>query len=112
VKEESSDSELRKKLAAWKIEPRLPDDFQRRVWERIAARESANIDQRWDAWLSIRLSSVSLVSRLALAAVVVGLLVGTTTGLIEASRWNSAEWNRLGAKYVQSINPYQRISPS
>jgi hypothetical protein len=40
------------------------------------------------------------------------LLVGTTTGVVESSRWNSATWNRLEAKYVQSIDPYQRIPSS
>jgi len=112
VKEELSDSELREKLAAWKIEARLPDDFRQRVWERIAARETASFDQRWFIWLSSRLTSVSLVPRLALAAVVVGLFVGTASGLVEASRWNRATWNRLEARYVQSIDPYQRIPSS
>jgi hypothetical protein len=40
VKEDPSDSELREKLAAWRVESRLPDDFQQRVWKRIAVREA------------------------------------------------------------------------
>jgi hypothetical protein len=111
VKEDPSDSDLREKLAAWRIEARLPDDFQQRVWKRIAAREAANIDSPWLRWLRILAARFS-VPRLALTAVVVGLLVGTTTGVVEASRWNSATWNRLEAKYVQSIDPYQRIPSS
>jgi hypothetical protein len=111
VNEDPSDSELREKLAAWRIESRLPDDFQQSVWKRIAAREAANIDSAWLTWLGFLAPRLS-VSRLALTAVIAGLLIGTTTGVLEASRWNSATWNRLEAKYVQSIDPYQRIPSS
>jgi len=114
VREDLSDSELREKLAAWQIDAQLPRDFKQHVWKRIAVREAANVDPSWLIWLKIRLISATRVSvpRLALAAVVVGLLIGTTTGLVEASRWNSATWNRLEAKYVQSIDPFQRIPSS
>ena len=111
MKEDPSDSDLREKLAAWRIEASLPDDFQQRVWKRIAAREAANIDSPWLTWLRILATRFS-VPRLALAAVIAGLFIGTTTGVVEASRWNSATWNRLEAKYVQSIDPYQRIPSS
>jgi hypothetical protein len=114
MKENLSDSELREKLAAWRIEAQLPRDFQQHVWKRIAVREAANVDPPWSTWLKSHLISATRVSvpRLALAAAVVGLLIGTTTGVVEASRWNSATWNRLEAKYVQSIDPYQRIHSS
>jgi hypothetical protein len=114
VKEDLSDSELREKLAAWRIEARLPRDFQQRVWKRIATREEANVDPAWLMWLKGLLISPTRVSvpRLAVTAVVVGSLIGTTTGLVEASRWNSLTWNRLEAKYVQSIDPFQRIPSS
>ena len=114
MKEDLSDSELREKLAAWRIEAQLPRDFQQRVWKRIAVHEAAKIDPAWLIWLKSLLISATRVSvpRLALAAVVAGLLVGTTTGVVESSRWNSATWNRLEAKYVQSIDPFQRIPSS
>ena len=114
MRQDLSDSELREKLAAWQIEAQLPHDFQQGVWKRIAVREAANIDPAWLIWLKGLLISPTRVSvpRLALAAVVVGLLIGTTTGVVEASRWNSATWNRLEAKYVQSIDPYRQIPSS
>ena len=114
MKEDLSDSELREKLAAWRIEAQVPRDFQQRVWKRIAVREAANIDPAWLIWLKSLLISATRVSvqRLALTSVVVGLLIGTTTGLVEASHWNSVTWNRLEAKYVQSIDPFQRIPSS
>jgi len=114
VKEDLSDSELREKLAAWRVEEQLPPDFQQRVWKRIATREAGHLDPPWLTWLRSLLISVTPVSvpRLALTAIAIGLLIGTTTGVVEASRWNSATWNRLEAKYVQSIDPYQRIPSS
>jgi hypothetical protein len=114
VREDLSESEMREKLAAWRIEAQLPRDFQQRVWKRIAVREAANVDPPWLIWLRSCLISATRVSvpRLALTAVAVGLFIGTTTGVMEASRWNSATWNHLEAKYVQSIDPYQRIPPS
>ena len=114
MKEDLSDSELREKLAAWRIEAQVPRDFQQRVWKRIAVREAANIDPAWLILLKSLLISATRVSvqRLALTSVVVGLLIGTTTGLVEASHWNSVTWNRLEAKYVQSIDPFQRIPSS
>jgi hypothetical protein len=114
VKEDLSDSELREKLAAWRIEAQLPRDFQQRVWKRIAMRDAGDVDAPWLTWLTSYLISATRVSvpRLALTAIAIGLLIGTTTGVVEASRWNSATWNRLEAKYVQSIDPYQRIPSS
>jgi hypothetical protein len=114
VKEDLSDSGLREKLAAWRIEAQLPSDFQQRVWKRMATREEANVDPAWLIWLKGLLITATRVSvpRLALTAVVVGLVIGTTTGLVEASRWNSVTWNRLETKYVQSIDPFQRIPSS
>ena len=114
MREEPSDSELREKLAAWRIEADLPHDFQQRVWKRIAVREAENSGFSWLTGLE-RLSILGQgfsVPRLALTAVVIGLLVGTTIGVVEASRWNSAAWNRLETKYVQSIDPYQRLTSS
>ena len=114
MKEDLSDSELRDKLAAWRVEAQVPRDFQQRVWKRIAVREAANIDPAWLIWLKSLLISATRVSapRLALTAIVCALLIGATTGLVEASRWNSVTWNRLEAKYVQSIDPFQRIPSS
>jgi hypothetical protein len=114
MKEDLSDSELREKLAAWQIETQPPRDFRQRVWKRIAVREAANVDPPWLIWLKSRFMSAGGVSvpRLALTAITVGLMIGTTTGLVEASRWNSATWNHLEAKYVQSIDPFERIPSS
>ena len=114
MKEDLSESELREKLAVWRIETELPHDFQQRVWKRIAMRDAGDVGPPWFIWARGLLISATGVSvpRLALTSIAIGLLVGTTTGVLEAARWNSATWNRLEAKYVQSIDPYQRIPSS
>jgi hypothetical protein len=114
VREDLSDSELREKLALWRIDAQLPRDFQQRVWKRIALRDAGDVDPPWFVWVRGLLISAPRVSvpRLALTAIAIGLLIGITTGVLEASRWNSATWNHLEAKYVQSIDPYQRIPSS
>jgi uncharacterized protein involved in cysteine biosynthesis len=114
VKEDLSDAELREKLAAWRIEAQLPSDFQQRVWKRVAMHEAAHSQPAWLIWLKSLLILATRVSvpRLALTAIVTALLIGTTTGLVAASRWNSLTWNHLEAKYVQSIDPFQRIPSS
>ena len=86
MKEDLSDSELREKLAVWRIEAQLPRDFQQRVWKRIATREEVNVDPAWLVWLNGLLISATRVSfpRLAMTAVTIGLLIGMTTGLVEA----------------------------
>jgi hypothetical protein len=100
------DDELRKKLALWKVDPQIPPDFQRDVWQKIAAVESRSskspLSGLWNiAWLS--------VPRLATCAIILGAFGGTGLGLIESSQANSRSWKSLETKYVQSIDPYQHL---
>jgi hypothetical protein len=41
------EEDLSGKLRAWKVSPPLPPDFQREVWQRIAAREASRDDLIW-----------------------------------------------------------------
>ena len=112
VKDDLSDSELQKKLQAWRVEIGATDDFQREVWSRIAAREAVDGGPAWLTWVKRLLSSETLFStpRLALAAVTISLLVGAGTGLVETGRSNTAVWKHLENQYVQSINPYWQVA--
>jgi hypothetical protein len=100
------DDELRKKLASWKIRPEIPPDFQRGVWNRIAARESgspkAPLLSFWAiGWVSL--------PRLAAFALVLGGLTGTGMGLVRSSQANTKNWKILETKYVESIDPYEHL---
>ena len=112
MKDDLSDSELQKKLLAWRVDIGVPDDFQRGVWSRLAAREAANGGSAWLTWVRRLLSSETLFStpRLALAAVTISLLVGAGTGLVETGRSNTAVWKDLENQYVQSIDPYWQVA--
>jgi hypothetical protein len=112
VKEDLSDSELQKKLQAWRVDIDVPANFQNEVWSRIAAREAVDGGPAWPTWVKRLLSSATLVSapRLALAAVTISLLVGAGTGLVETGRSNTAAWQHLENQYVQSIDPYWQVA--
>jgi hypothetical protein len=112
VKEDLSDSELQKRLQAWRVDIEVPADFQREVWSRVAAREAVDCGPTWLTWIKRLLSSETLFStpRLALAAVTLSLLVGAGTGLVETERSNTVVWKNLENQYVQSINPYWQVA--
>jgi hypothetical protein len=100
------DDELRKKLASWKVQPEIPPDFQRDVWRRIAAREARPSQAPFQCLWAIRWLGLPQVA--ALAFVLAGL-TGTGLGLVKSSEANAKNWKSLEAKYVQSIDPYERI---
>ena len=112
MKEDLSDSELQKKLQAWRVDIDVPADFRREVWSRLAAREAVSGGPGWLTWVKRLLSSEALFStpRLALAAVTISLLVGAGTGLVETARSNTAAWKHLENQYVQSIDPYWQVA--
>jgi hypothetical protein len=99
-------------LAAWQVRVRVPEDFQRQVWKRIATGVGGKADPAWLTRMKSLFVSGAAVSlpRLALAGVSLGVFVGVMTGILESSRWNAATWNRLEDQYVQSIDPYQQAS--
>ena len=100
------DDDLRKKLAQWEVQPQIPPDFQRSVWQKIAARESKPVKSPWFtnwnlAWLNR--------PQLAACAILLGGLAGMGLGLVESSQANSRSWKSLEAKYVQSVDPYDQL---
>ena len=98
--------ELREKLASWKVQPQIPADFQRGVWDRIAVREvrfsKPNFVMAW---------AVALIKQPAVAActLVLSALIGAGLGLAESGRANTENWKLLEAKYVQSIDPNEHL---
>jgi hypothetical protein len=99
------DDQLRQRLALWEVRPEIPPDFQRKVWQKIAVRESKPKSPLFGN------SNISWLSTPALATcvIILGGLAGTGFGLIESSQANSRNWKSLEAKYVQSIDPYEHL---
>jgi hypothetical protein len=100
------DDEVRKKLARWEVQPRIPPDFQRDVWRKIAVLESRS--SKWWLFGNWNISWVN-VSHLATCAVVLGAFAGTGLGIVESAHANSRNWKSLEAKYVRSIDPYEHL---
>jgi len=100
------DDELKKQLASWKVQPEIPPDFQRGVWNRIAARE---VKSSRPHFLLVLSNGLLGKPRLAACAITLSAVVGATLGLLESTRANTEDWKTLEAKYVQSIDPYQHL---
>jgi hypothetical protein len=98
--------ELNKKLALWKVQPEIPPGFQRGVWNRIAARETKSSKNLLGGLLAIPWLTLP---RVAACAFAVSVFTGAGLGLLESASANTQSWKTLEAKYVQSIDPYQRL---
>ena len=116
MKFESENPEpLRKVLREWRVTEPLPPRFLEGVWRSIQQAEAkampATTTTLWSlckAWLAAALP------RPAVATAYLGVLLvaGMATGYWQA-RQTTARWdNELGARYVQSVDPYQKPSRS
>ena len=109
MKSNLNDDELRKVLQTWKVDPKIPPNFARDVWDRIATREQASAGSRW--WVTMKeLVEPGGGAKLALSAATIGLVLGGFTGAMEAQQQNSQIQQQLATKYVRSVDPYQRVS--
>src|SRR5690349_13160098 len=102
----SSDTDLNRLLHEWHITSPLPPRFSEQVWKRIERAETPTISIRdaLRAWIAVAFARPAF----ALAYVSVLLVAGLTLGFVQASQ-KAARWDRqLEARYVQSIDPYQR----
>lgn len=98
---------LRRLLRKWELSDPLPAAFQAEVWHRISV--SARRESAPRVWSSLALWLEHLLARPRLAAGYVALLliVGLTAGWSQARR-ETAQWDdRLGWRYVQSVDPYR-----
>ena len=102
----SQPDELSQKLRAWKVEPQVPAGFQREVWQRIAARQSARAEAFWPSllrWLSEHLSR----PRYATATIAVALLAGVGAAHVQAQESNARNLKTLETRYAASVNPIE-----
>lgn len=101
------DPELKKILALWKTEARLPADFKSEVWQRISQRAES---PSWvDKFFSF-LEPLWAVPRFAIATAAFALVIGTSLGYVQGNAQAGALGQRLEATYADSINPLSRIA--
>jgi hypothetical protein len=101
---DSDSDDLSTKLRAWKVAPVAPASFQREVWQRIAARQTARDDAFWPRaveWFSTQL----IRPRYAVALVALSLSVSVGAALVQAQDANARHWKKLEARYASSIDP-------
>src|SRR5262245_5351757 len=103
---DQNDEPLSRVLRAWRVGASLPPRFQDEVWRRIA-RSEATGQRGW--WKAFQQSIESAFRRPALAAsyLAILLLVGLSAGLIQAKHDAARMDDALGARYLQTVNPYQ-----
>jgi hypothetical protein len=98
--------DLSAKLRSWKVEPPVPASFQREVWQRVAARQSAREDALWP-WAARWFSGQFVRPRYAVALIALSLSISVGAGLLHAQDANARHWKKLEARYAISIDPLE-----
>jgi len=111
TQEPEEDSNLDKVLKQWVVNTSLPPRFQEQVWQRIA-RAEAKPETTATFWVLVRRLIEANLPRpkFAYSYVAILLLVGTISGAWAAQRETSRLNAALGSRYVQSVDPYQKVS--
>src|SRR5690242_19784182 len=97
-------------LREWRVERSLPPRFQENVWQRIAQAETQreiSLPGLIRGWLEGLLPA----PKLAYTYAVVLLALGIAAGAWAAQAQNSKAELSLGARYLQTIDPYQPAQP-
>jgi len=104
--DDQNDEKLSAALRTWKVSEPLPPRFQEQVWSRIERAEASR-----GVWLtSVIIFVERLFARPALAYAYALLLLtlGLTGGYLTAQQQEFKMETQLAARYVQSIDPYQK----
>jgi len=102
----TNQTQLERALQDWKITTALPPRFQEQVWKRIERAEVPNISlvDAVRAWFTMAFARPVFALAYVSVLLVAGLALGSVQGSHKAARWD----RQLEARYVQSIDPYQR----
>lgn len=106
---EQKDENLRSVLREWKVNEPLPARFQEHVWQRIEKVEAAK-GISLGAYLAHWLEQTFARPALAFAYVAVLLVSGITLGYSHAQQRQARMNDDLGTRYVQSVDPYQKLA--
>jgi len=105
MKHEPAD-ELDRTLHEWRVCEPLPPRFQQRVWARIERAEASSVTP----WEVLRAWAEKFFARpvVAFAYVTAFVVLGTAVGVTQARSESARVHNELGARYVQTLDPYLR----
>jgi hypothetical protein len=105
------DEPLRSLLQQSRADKPLPPRFREQVWRRI---EKDNCQLRDSLALAVSAWLVQVFSQRAVATAYLTVLIATgiTAGYLQVQQRQERVDNELGARYVQSIDPYQKAGLS
>lgn len=106
--ENASDIPLRRVLHQWQVKDPLPPGFGDRVWQRIERAETGKRGNKWGSYLEQFLVGLR---RPAVAGgyIAVLVLIGLGAGHWQSTVDNANTLRELGVRYVQMMDPYQRL---
>ena len=106
MKMKDNDTELKSLLQEWRITSALPPRVTEQVWKRIERAEvpSISLVDAVRAWFAMAFARPAFAVAYVSALLVVGLTLGFVQANIKSARWE----RQLEARYVQSIDPYQK----
>src|SRR5689334_8526213 len=100
---------LRSVLKEWKTNASLPPRFSEQVWTRIEKAEAVKsmpVTTLFSQWLE-RVFARPVIATAYLAVL---LVLGATAGSLRAQHRESRIDDELAARYVQSLDPYQKVA--
>jgi hypothetical protein len=100
-----NDEHLRTVLREWVMETPPPPLFQHQVWQRIERDQARPASKFWAQWarlLEVALPQPQIAFSYVAGLLVLGVVAGSVSAQIKTSRMDS----HLGARYVQSVDPY------
>jgi len=103
----ANQDKLDRVLREWRVEAPLPPRFQEQVWQRIERAEvrAVSLAEALRAWLAAAFARPAF----AVAYVSVLAVAGLALGFFQASQKSAQLERQLEARYVQALDPYQRL---
>jgi hypothetical protein len=107
IQSNDEDAKLSAILREWKVEASLSPRFHENVWRRIETSDAKIA--RGSFWQTLTVHVESLFARpaYAVACIALFMVVGVTTGLAQAHNTTAQLDQKLSARYVQLVDPYQ-----
>ena len=102
----SGDESLKRLLAEWREDAPLPLRFQERVWQSISRPPDPgprSLASRFAEWLGPWLARPAFAAPYVAAL----LMLGISAGWIQSRHESARVRSELGARYLQSLDPYQ-----
>ena len=97
---------LGRALQQWTVDAALPPRFHDDVWRRIRLTEARRAPSWWRDLLDV-VEGALCRPALAVSYVTILLLAGLSIGFAQARQESARMDKALGARYVQSVDPYQ-----